>query len=92
MWQNWQTLPGQEAYSKPPKPMTDKVSAASYRVVPCHSWETAPMNTTCQTAQEQRPANLTALHQTLKEMFARTKSVTERPVVVQGPVIVVRGK
>ena len=50
------------------------------------------MISTPQTAQEQRPANLAALHQTLKEMSARTKPVTERPVVVQGPVIVIRGK
>ena len=54
------------------------------------------MNSTCQTAQEQRPANLsanlTALHQTLKEMAARTKPVTEKPVAMQGPVIVIRGK
>ena len=54
------------------------------------------MSSTCQTAQEQRPANLaanlTALHQTLKEMAARTKPVPERPVIVHGPVIVIRGK
>ena len=58
------------------------------------------MNSTCQNAQEQRPAtlaaNLTALHQTLKEMFARTQSsirtTKEKPVIVQGPVIVIRGK
>ena len=55
------------------------------------------MSSTCQTAQEQRPrSNLTALHQTLREMFASTKSaiptVKERPLVIQGPVIVIRGK
>jgi hypothetical protein len=54
------------------------------------------MISTSPTAQGQRPANLTALHQTLKEMFASTKSSTpaikERPVVVQGPVIVIREK
>ncbi len=54
------------------------------------------MDNTCQTAQEQRSANLTALHQTLKEMFAATKSsiptIKERLVIVQGPVIVIRGK
>ena len=54
------------------------------------------MSTTCQNAQEQRPANLaanlSALHQTLKEMATRTKPVTERPTIVQGPVIVIRGK
>ena len=53
------------------------------------------MSSVAQAAQEQRPANLTALHQTLKEMFATTKSAIpttrERPVV-QGPVIVIRGK
>ncbi len=54
------------------------------------------MSTTCQNAQEQRPANLaanfTALHQALKEMATRTKPATERPVIVQGPVLVIRGK
>ena len=45
------------------------------------------------TAQEQQSANLAALHQKLQEMFARTKSTAkERPVVAQGPVIVIRGK
>ncbi len=47
-------------------------------------------------AQEQRPANLIGLQQTLKEMFARTKSLIptpqEKPVVVQGPVLMVKGK
>jgi hypothetical protein len=42
---------------------------------------------------EQRPVNLAALHQKLQEMAARTKSTAkERPVVVQGPVLVIRGK
>jgi hypothetical protein len=58
------------------------------------------MSSTPQTAREQRPANLaanlTALHQTLKEMFASTKSAIPttkaRPVVLQGPVLVIRGK
>ena len=54
------------------------------------------MISTSQTAQDQRPANLIALQQTLKEMFARTKSsiptIKERPVAMQGPVIVIRGK
>ena len=45
------------------------------------------MSSTSQTAQEERPANLMALHETLKEMAARTM-----PVVVQGPVLVMRGK
>ena len=46
------------------------------------------------TTQERRPANLTALQQKLQEMAASTKSSvpTTRPVAVQGPVIVVRGK
>jgi len=54
------------------------------------------MNTISQTAQEERPANLTALHQTLKEIAASTKSAIpttkEKPVVAQGPVIVIKGK
>ena len=54
------------------------------------------MSSTFQTAQEQRPANLAALQETLREMFAATKSAIptarERPVSVQGPVIVIRGK
>jgi len=54
------------------------------------------MSSTCQTAQERYPANLAALHQKLLEMAARTKSsiptTKERPVVIQGPVIVIRGK
>ena len=47
-----------------------------------------------QTAQEQRPANLAALQQTLKELAASTKSPgpKERSVVLQGPVLVIRGK
>ena len=52
------------------------------------------MTSTSQTAQEQRPANLAVLQQTLKEMFASMKPATkERPsVVLQGPVLVIRGK
>ena len=58
------------------------------------------MSITCPTAQEQRPANLTAnlaaLYQTLKEMAASTKSAIpttkERPILDQGPVMVIRGK
>ena len=52
------------------------------------------MTSTPQTAQEQRPANLAALHQRLQEIAANTKSSvpTTRPVIVQGPVIVVMGK
>ncbi len=52
------------------------------------------MISTSPTAQEQRPANLAALHQKLQEIAASTKSSvpTAKPVVVQGPVIVIRGK
>ena len=54
------------------------------------------MSSTPQTAQEQRPANLAALQQRLQEIAASTKSsvptTKERPVIVQGPVLVVRGK
>ena len=54
------------------------------------------MSSISQPAQEQRPAALAALHQTLKEMAAGTKSsiptAKEMPVVIQGPVIVIRGK
>jgi hypothetical protein len=53
------------------------------------------MNSTAQTAQDQRSANLTALQQTLKEMFASTKSAiptTREKPIMQGPVIVIRGK
>jgi len=48
---------------------------------------------TSQTAQEQQSANLAALHQKLQELAASTRSTAkERPVVVQGPVLVIRGK
>ena len=52
------------------------------------------MTSTPQTAQEQRPANLAALQQKLQEIAANTKlpAPKERPVVLQGPVIVIRGK
>jgi len=54
------------------------------------------MKCTSQTVQEQRPANLMALHQKLQEIAVRTKSsvptAKERPVVAQGPVLVIRGK
>jgi len=86
-------LPGRAAYPKPFRSRADKVSAQS-------NPEATPMSSTSPTAQEQRPANLaanlSALHQTLMEMFASTKSAIpttkERPVVIQGPVIVIRGK
>ncbi len=54
------------------------------------------MSITSPTAQERRPANLAALYQTLKEMAASTKSsvptTKERPILDQGPVLVIRGK
>jgi len=53
------------------------------------------MENTPQTAQDQRPANLAALHQSFKEMVANRKSPTttkESPVPVQGPVLLVNGK
>ncbi len=86
-------MPGRATSPKPFRSRADKVSAASHP-------EATPMSSTIQTAQEQRPANLaanlTALNRTLKEMFARTKSAIPttqaRPLVIQGPVIVVRGK
>ena len=80
-------MQGRATSPKPFQSRADKVSAKSHP-------EATPMSSTPQTAQEQRPANLTALQQTLKEMFARTKSSipTTRPVIVQGPVIVIRGK
>ena len=50
------------------------------------------MTSTSQTAQ----TNLAALHRGLKEIAASTKSsvptTKEKPVVVQGPVLVVKGK
>ena len=48
------------------------------------------MSSTCQPAQKQRPANLAAVQQTLREMFAATKSAI--PTTRAGPVIVIRGK
>ena len=46
-------------------------------------------------AKEQCSANLTTLRHQLEEMAARTKAVkpaVDRPNVVQGPVLVIRGK
>jgi ABC-type Zn uptake system ZnuABC Zn-binding protein ZnuA len=47
-------------------------------------------------AKEQRLANLEALHKQLGELAAKKKSsvptAKQRPVVVEGPVLVVRGK
>jgi hypothetical protein len=46
--------------------------------------------------QEERPANLTALHRQLDELAARTEpsspSVADRRKDIQGPVLVIRGK
>ena len=43
--------------------------------------------------EEKRPANLTALQHDLKEMAARTRPASkQRPGIVQGPVLVIRGK
>ncbi len=52
------------------------------------------MSSTPQTVPEQRPANLAALHQSLNEMDASAKSSApkERPVIVQGPMLAIRGK
>ena len=50
------------------------------------------MTSTPQTAQEQRPANLAVLHQKLREIAASTKSTAKEGPVVQGPVLVIRGK
>ena len=51
------------------------------------------MSSTPQTAQEQRPANLAALRHYLKGLATTTKPAsTNKPVVLQGPVLVVRGK
>lgn len=83
-------MPGQAADRKPSQPMADKVCA---KTAPR---EATPMSSAFQTAQEQRPANLAALCQRLHEMAANTKLPTpttkERPIAVQGPVLVVRGK
>ncbi len=82
-------MPGRATCPKPFGSRADKVSAQLHP-------EATPMSSISQPAQEQRPAALAALHQTLKEMAAGTKSsiptAKERPVVIQGPVIVIRGK
>jgi hypothetical protein len=86
-WEERKTLPRQAAYRKPSQSRADKVSARSHP-------EATPMISTSPTAQEQRPANLAALYQTLNEIAASTKSPVpkERPVIAQGPVLVIRGK
>jgi len=74
------------AYRKPRVGRADKVSAQLHP-------EAMPMTSTFPTAQEQRPANLAALQQKLQEIAASRKSATkEKPVVAQGPVLVIRGK
>jgi hypothetical protein len=54
------------------------------------------MSCTSSTTQERRPANLAALQQSLQEMAANTKAsaptTKDRPVVIEGPVLVIRGK
>jgi len=54
------------------------------------------MSSASQPAREQRLANLAALYQSLKEVAAKTKlaapTARERAVVIQGLVLVVRGK
>jgi hypothetical protein len=83
------TLSGRTAYPKPFESRADKVSAHLHL-------ESTPMSNPAQTAQEQHPANLAALRQRLQEMAANTKppalTMQARPVIVQGPVIVIRGK
>ena len=79
-------MPGQAASPKPSEAITDKVSTLSHP-------ETTSMICTSQTAQEQRPANIAALQQKLQEIAASTKSTAkDRPVLIQGPVLVIRGK
>jgi len=48
------------------------------------------MTDNSQTAQEQRPANLAALHQGLNEIAKSTPQ--QKPIIVQGPVLVLKGK
>ena len=52
------------------------------------------MNSTVQTAHEQRPANLAALQKSLKELAAKSSAptTTARPVRAHELVLVVRGK
>ena len=79
-------LPGQAACPNPCEGRADKVLAQSHP-------ESPPMISTPQTAQEQRPANLAALHQKLQEIAANTKSpIPMAKPVIQRPVLAVRGK
>jgi hypothetical protein len=51
------------------------------------------MTDNSQPAQEQHPANLAALQQRLQEIASSPKSTPqEKPVIVQGPVLVLKGK
>jgi hypothetical protein len=54
------------------------------------------MSDTSGNAQEERPANLTALHRQLEELAAETKpstrSTADRRKDIQGPILVIRGK
>ncbi len=51
------------------------------------------MTGTFQNSQERRPANLAALQQKLQEIAASLKSTRQsKPVVVHGPVPVLKGK
>jgi len=84
-WKERKTLTGQAAHPKPSENRADKFAAQSHP-------ENTPMSCTSQTAQEQRPANLTALHQKLQELAIRTKSSVPKPVVAQGLVMVIKGK
>ena len=77
--------PGQE----PLRPDADNLLANSHQEPP-------PMSDTPGKVQEERPANLTALHRQLEELAARTKPssplTADRWKDIQGPVLVVRGK
>ena len=78
-------MPWQAAYPKPSEGDADKVFAKSPP-------EATPMICTSQTAQDQQSANLAALHQKLQELAASTRSTVKERPVVQGPVLVIRGK
>jgi hypothetical protein len=65
------TLPEQTAYRKPSHSGADIALAQSHP-------ETPPMRSPTSTVQEQRPANLAALHQSLKEMGTRSRPIVPR--------------
>jgi len=54
------------------------------------------MRSNTPTVHDRRPANLAALQKSLNEMAAKTKptdpTATRKPVVIQGPVLVIKGK